>query len=77
MSRETRFEERITTSDEFSNTLRALLLAGHTNGIDVSGAWEIRSDGSTPDWEAMIVELGDGEGGEAATDRGTNGTAGQ
>jgi hypothetical protein len=57
MTRETRFEGSITTSEAFSDTFRELLLAAHANDVDVSGAWEFRFDGSAPDWEAVVVEL--------------------
>lgn len=57
MTRETRFDESITTREAFSDTLWELLLAAHANDVDVSGTWEFRFDGSVPDWEAMVVEL--------------------
>ena len=71
MTRDTRFEESITTTDTFSSTLRDLLVAAHGNGVDVSGAWEIHSNGATPDWEAMVTELAkDGGGVDVASDGG-------
>lgn len=57
MTRDTRFEESITTTDALSSTLRDLLLAAHANGVDVTGGWECRSEGDTPDWEAVVTEL--------------------
>jgi hypothetical protein len=66
MARDTRFEESITTADAFSNTLRDLLLAAHANGVDVAGAWECRSNGSDPDWEAVVTELAKDAGRAAA-----------
>ena len=71
MTRDTGFEESITTKGRFSGTLRELLVAAHGNGIDVSGAWEIRSNGAAPDWEAMVTELAkDGDGVDVASDGG-------
>jgi hypothetical protein len=57
MTRDTRFDGSITTSAAFSNTLQDLLLAADANGVEVAGAWECRSNGSVPDWEAVITEL--------------------
>lgn len=62
MTRETPFDRSITTSDAFSRTLRELLLAAHENDVEVSGAWECRSNGSAPDWETVITELAKEDG---------------
>ncbi len=69
MTRDTRFEESITTTEGFSDTLQDLLLVAHANGVDVAGAWECRSNGPGPDWEAVVTEL--------ATDAGRAGAAGE
>ena len=42
MTRDTRFNGEITTSEAFLGTLTALVRVAHTNGVDVSGAWECR-----------------------------------
>lgn len=62
MTRDTPFDRSITTTDAFSRTLRELLLAAHANSVDVSGAWECRSNGSAPDWEALVTELAKEDG---------------
>ena len=57
MTRDTRFDGEITTSGAFIGTLTDLIRAAHTNGVDVSGAWECRNGDDAPDWEAIITEL--------------------
>lgn len=47
----------ITSVAAFKNGLSRLTRAAARNEIDPRGSWEIRSDGTMPDWEAMIVEL--------------------
>jgi hypothetical protein len=57
MTRDTRFNGEITTSEAFLRTLTALVRVAHVNGVDVSGAWECRNGDDGPDWEAIITEL--------------------
>lgn len=57
MTRDTRFDGDITTSEAFVRTLADLIRVAHANGIDVSGAWECRNGDGAPDWEAIITEL--------------------
>jgi hypothetical protein len=57
MTRDNQFGESITSEETFSTVLQDLLLAAHGNGIDVAGAWEVRSNEAVPDWEAVITTL--------------------
>lgn len=47
----------IGTVDEFEEALAAVIEAGIKDGVDVSGAWEFQTAGSTHDWEVEIIEL--------------------
>jgi hypothetical protein len=47
----------ITTTTQFNTALNELLWRAHAGNVNVSGAWQCDSDGTTPAWEANIVEL--------------------
>jgi len=51
------FDGEITTDDDFSAALTALLAAAHENGLPVGGPWLCRTSDGLPDWEATVVEL--------------------
>jgi len=47
----------ITTSAEFEAALTAIVEIAVEEGIDVRGAWEFQTRGSTHDWEVNVTEL--------------------
>lgn len=47
----------ITTASQFNLALTELLWRAHAGDVEVRGAWQCDSNGSTPAWEANIVEL--------------------
>ena len=47
----------ITSSDEFRAVLAEAVEKADHAGVDVRGAWEFETRGSTHDWEAEIHEL--------------------
>ena len=47
----------IASSDEFEAILARLIEKAIEVDVDVRGAWEFRTGGSTHDWEVQIVEL--------------------
>jgi len=47
----------ITDSDEFEAILAEAVEKAVEADVDVRGAWEFRTEGSTHDWEVEIVEL--------------------
>ncbi len=47
----------ITNADEFQAVLAEAVEKAVKSDVDVRGAWEFRTDGSTHDWEVEIVEL--------------------
>lgn len=54
----------ISSEHEFETVLAAALEAAALGGIDVRGAWEFQTGGSSPDWEINISELARGTDGE-------------
>ncbi|MCW8172907.1 hypothetical protein [Natrialba swarupiae] len=47
----------ITTDDEFEAILAEAIEKAIEADVDVRGAWEFRTRGSTYDWEVQITEL--------------------
>jgi len=47
----------ITTSAEFEAALAAIVETAVEEGVDVRGAWEFQTRGSTHDWEVNVTEL--------------------
>lgn len=47
----------VTTEDDFESLLAELVENAVKEDVDVRGAWEFRTDGSTHDWEVEVVEL--------------------
>lgn len=47
----------IANQDEFEAALAAIVETAIETDVDVRGAWEFRTDGSTHDWEVTITEL--------------------
>jgi hypothetical protein len=47
----------IANPDEFEAALAAIIETAVEEGVDVRGAWEFRTDGSTHDWEVNVTEL--------------------
>jgi len=47
----------ITSTEDFENALAAAVEAAVHGDVDVRGAWEFRTGGSTHDWEVNISEL--------------------
>lgn len=57
MTRDTFDDVSITSNDEFEAVLARMIEKAITAEVDVRGAWEFRTGGSTHDWEVQIVEL--------------------
>lgn len=57
MTRDYRFEDEITTAEEFGGALSELLAAAQGNDVDVRGSWVHRDGATDADLEVMIVEL--------------------
>lgn len=53
-----------TDADSFNRALTTLLLAAFDNGVDVVGGWDCSTDGDSPDWDAVVVELAADASGE-------------
>lgn len=47
----------ITSADEFEAVLAEAVEKAIGEDVDVRGAWEFRTRGSTYDWEVEIIEL--------------------
>ena len=47
----------ITTSVEFEAALTAIVETAVEEGVDVRGAWEFQTRGSTHDWDVNVTEL--------------------
>ncbi len=47
----------ITSADEFEAVLAEVVEKAVEADVDVRGAWEFRTRGSTHDWEVMVIEL--------------------
>lgn len=57
MTRDTLADVRITSEDDFRAVLSELFEKAIHADVDVRGAWEFRTGGSTHDWEVEVVEL--------------------
>lgn len=57
MTRDQLSDVSITSADEFQSILAEAVEKAVKADVDVRGAWEFRTDGSTHDWEVEIVEL--------------------
>jgi hypothetical protein len=50
-------ERHCTTTETFQQVLSMLLVTAHTNGVNVSGAWEAHENGGAPEWDVVVTEL--------------------
>lgn len=57
MTNEKLRDESITSADEFKAVLAEAVEKAIKSDVDVRGAWEFRTRGSTHDWEVEIIEL--------------------
>lgn len=57
MSRDDLPEIRIETEADFHETLAGVVEQAILNGVDVRGAWEFKTRGSTHYWDVEIFEL--------------------
>lgn len=57
MTRDQLEDVQITNPDEFEAVLAEAIERAVVAGVDVRGAWEFQTRGSTHDWEVEIVEL--------------------
>lgn len=57
MTRDTTRDDTGSGPEEFRAALAATVEAAVADGIDVRGAWEVETGGSSQDWEIQIVEL--------------------
>lgn len=57
MTRDHHSDLQIASPEEFELLLAAIVEEATESGVDVRGAWEFRTDGSTHEWEVEIVEL--------------------
>ena len=57
MSRDDYSDISVSSPGEFEAALTAVVEAAVTNGVDVRGAWEFQTRGSTHNWEVEISEL--------------------
>lgn len=57
MTHEAPFDGEITSATAFEETLAHMIRSAHRNGVDVEGGWVCRNGDTTPDYEAVIVEL--------------------
>jgi hypothetical protein len=57
MSRDNYSDISVSNSEEFEAALAGIVEAAIKNGIDVRGAWEFQTGGSTHNWELQISEL--------------------
>jgi hypothetical protein len=70
MTPDTHSDIAIESTDEFEAALAAIVETAILNDIDVRGAWEFETGGSTHRWEINVVELatdGDSPGDEETT----------
>lgn len=68
MTRDHHPDLQIATTEEFESMLAAIVEEAVESDVDVRGAWEFRTDGSTHEWEVEIVELAREIEGEAAAE---------
>lgn len=57
MTRDQLRDVSITSADEFEAVLAEAVERAIEADVDVRGAWEFRTRGSTYDWEVEIIEL--------------------
>lgn len=57
MTRNDLTDVSITTGEEFEAALAAIIENAIHEGIDVRGAWEFETRGSTHNWDVEVVEL--------------------
>jgi hypothetical protein len=57
MTRDLLSDISIESSEEFEAVLAAAVEKAVESDVDVRGAWEFRTRGSTHDWEVEIIEL--------------------
>ncbi len=57
MTRDLLRDVTITSEEEFEAVLAAAVETAIEADVDVRGAWEFRTRGSTHDWEVQVVEL--------------------
>lgn len=57
MTRDQLEDISIATAEEFREVLAETVERAIQSDVDVRGAWEFRTKGSTHDWEVEIVEL--------------------
>lgn len=57
MTRDPLTNVSIKSTEEFEATLAAVVEKAVKSNVDVRGAWEFRTRGSTHDWEVEIFEL--------------------
>ena len=57
MTDEKSLDVSITTPEEFEAVLAAAVEKAIKADVDVHGAWEFRTGGSTHDWEVQVIEL--------------------
>lgn len=57
MTREEFGDLEVTTTEEFEAALTAVVEAAVESDVDVRGAWEFQTAGSTHCWEVEVFEL--------------------
>lgn len=57
MSRDTQPDRSITTSEAFESALSAVVEKAIEADVDVRGAWDFKTRGSTHYWEVEVCEL--------------------
>ena len=57
MTRDQLPDGSITSTDEFEAVLAEVVEKAIEADVDVRGAWEFRTRGSTHDWEVKVIEL--------------------
>jgi hypothetical protein len=57
MTQEKPRDDSIASADEFEAVLAEAVEKAIKSDVDVRGAWEFRTRGSTHDWEVEIIEL--------------------
>jgi len=61
MTPDTPSDTPINSTDDFEAALAAIVETAIANDIEVNGAWEFDTRGSTHRWEVNIVELATGD----------------
>jgi hypothetical protein len=57
MTRDNPTETPIDSPAAFETALALLVDSATTNGVDVRGAWEVKTDGTALEWDVTITEL--------------------